>query len=108
VSGIEVPDSLYHFLLWNDLEAAIALAEPGESKWLLFDGISSGPDHQQSWLAVESEALAEWIIPYPGLRPASRWYWSAPALRQIHGRFTVVLGAGRCQRGALAGDPGSR
>jgi hypothetical protein len=48
VSGIEVPDSLYHFLLWNDLEAAIALAEPGESKWLLFDGISSGPDHQQS------------------------------------------------------------
>jgi hypothetical protein len=104
-SGIPVSKALFSFLVWGDYRAASALAEPGDSRWELFDGI--GPhEHRAVWEAIVDEALDVWTRRHPGSRPPNWWQWTAPELRRIFGRFTVVKGHGRCQStGVPFGSP---
>ena len=53
-------------------------------------------DQTAAWEAMATPAIAYWAKRFPGTRPAPWWEWSAPELRQLDGKFTVIPGAGRC------------
>jgi hypothetical protein len=85
---IDVCPALFAYLTWRDFGAATDLLRPQDSKWVLFP---MGPaSHEHAWRAIEHDAVDAWIERYPGSRPASWWYWSAPELRRVVGAFTVL------------------
>ena len=93
--SVSVSNALYLYLVWHDFHAACAQADAdGSDAWELFN---HGPHHAAAWQAIADQAVRDWVVPYPGTRPRAWWWWSAPSLRQVFGRFTVKPGAGRCQ-----------
>jgi hypothetical protein len=93
VPELDVPPALYRFLLWSDWRGARRLDADHTAVRLLFDT----REHPRYWQAMEAAALADWIVSYPGTRPPSWWYFSAPALRQVSGRFTPAESVVRAQ-----------
>jgi hypothetical protein len=90
----DVSRALYTLLLWADWDAAIAQQERDETKaFELWDNES----HARAWAAIESQAVPEWAAVYPGTRPPSWWYWSAPELRRLTGGvYKEITGIHRC------------
>ncbi|MEZ5290164.1 MAG: hypothetical protein R2745_03700 [Vicinamibacterales bacterium] len=79
-SAAEIHPGLAAYLLWRDInEAADLYAQDDTSAFDLW----MDEHHQAAWHAIEREALAEWVRAFPGTRPASWWWWSAPELRRV-------------------------
>ena len=82
-------------MTWGEWHAARAQAERDSTNpWELFGG---WPQYPAVWATIADRAVAEWSAQYPGTRPASWWFWSAPELRRLTGgTYRCIVGAGRC------------
>jgi hypothetical protein len=91
----DVSPALYTLLLWGDWSAAMAQQErDGTEPFELWD---IGEKHEAVWHAIVDRAIAEWTAVYPGTRPTSWWYWTAPELRRpTTGRYAEISGVRRC------------
>ena len=89
------------YLTWNNWNAARAQQEhDGTSAWELFGG---WPQYPAVWATIADRAVSEWSAQYPGTRPASWWFWSAPELRRLtRGTYTGVKGMHRCHETGIA------
>jgi hypothetical protein len=92
-----VSAALFHFLAFDDLKGAAAIAErEGTSRWEIFDGVTIS--HCPIWLAIQDAAIEAWVDQFPGSRPPAWWQWSTSETRRIFGQFDQCrTGNGRCQ-----------
>jgi hypothetical protein len=84
--------SLRDSAAFDDWQAAKALTVGDDD----FASLYAWWEFPEAWRAIEASALREWTAAYPGTRPASWWYWSAPELRRVTGAFRPIAGRERC------------
>jgi hypothetical protein len=92
IAPVPVSDALYHLLLWRDWHGARLRVQPDDHAFELF----ALHRYQRVWAQIQDVALLDWIAVVPGRRPASWWYWTAPDLRRLYGRFNAADGITRC------------